>query len=584
MRIRIAVPEEHVDPTVIDAALEAVTRLDESMIRQGQSATSHELIARGAEWRPEPPGDEHFDHGGTIESRGWGDCDDWAPLHAGSLRASGEDPGAIARVISSGPNTYHAIVERSDGSLEDPSAMAGMQGSTVVGGAGMAVWACDPHDGRIYTGSLAPTVGPLAVHCGGAFAIRGAMLPDGPYYEARADMPLSGSPLCAVRSSLRGRARVVKGRHVRGERIMGAVPYALACVGHGRTPIAALDRAITGAILCGDAAELTTALDRYKLLAMQAAMAGHSPGEVRAMLVDQITHDVHAKAAATGTHPEVHTRALAEELAGAGYPIHKVSGFFDDIGKIASGVVSSVSSAVNAVAKVASQVPWGDIVHDVQAAVSVVPGLGTAVSDVVAAAETAYDSAAALLKGDPLEAAVDAAYNFALASVPGADALRPILDPIKTTLMNIVDKKEPVESAILDGILAAVPDSPSFGSLTPRSVTSSIAHLLVGHLGVKKTPGHTPSSTPSRAAKPVHPVPRIRPPVPVLAPPTGRRPAPPVMHPLAKAVLASKPPGVAHAAVHADAASLPGTPGAPPGATHWTCMPVPGGQWACRWI
>src|SRR5208282_6915953 len=126
MRIRIAVPEEHVDPSVIDAALEAVTRLDESMIRKGQSMTSHDLVDAGAVWKPEPPGDEHFDHGGTIAARGWGDCDDWAPLHAATLRANGDDPGARAIIVPSGKHNWHAIVKRSDGSTDDPSADAGM--------------------------------------------------------------------------------------------------------------------------------------------------------------------------------------------------------------------------------------------------------------------------------------------------------------------------------------------------------------------------------------------------------------------------------------------------------------------------
>ena len=63
MRIRVSVPEEHVSPTVVNAALEAVTRLDEQLIRSGQSPTASQLIANGAKWRPEPPGDECFDHG-----------------------------------------------------------------------------------------------------------------------------------------------------------------------------------------------------------------------------------------------------------------------------------------------------------------------------------------------------------------------------------------------------------------------------------------------------------------------------------------------------------------------------------------
>ena len=89
MRIRVAVPDQHVDPHVINAALETVTRLDESMIRQGTSPTSDALVQAGAIWHPEPPGDEHFDHGGTIAARGAGDCDDWAPLDAATRRLRG---------------------------------------------------------------------------------------------------------------------------------------------------------------------------------------------------------------------------------------------------------------------------------------------------------------------------------------------------------------------------------------------------------------------------------------------------------------------------------------------------------------
>lgn len=128
MRIAIAVPEAHVTAPVLNGALEAVTRLNEQLIRSGASPTSRQLIAQGAEWRPEPPGAERFDHGALIASRGHGDCDDWAPLHAATLRATGEDPGAKAIVRKSGEKRWHAIVQRTDGSIEDPSLAAGMPG------------------------------------------------------------------------------------------------------------------------------------------------------------------------------------------------------------------------------------------------------------------------------------------------------------------------------------------------------------------------------------------------------------------------------------------------------------------------
>src|SRR5512147_821950 len=139
MRINVAIPEAHVKKPVLDAALEAVTRLNEDLIKNGQSPTSHELIARGARWQPEKPGDEHFDNGSIISARGHGDCDDWAPLHAATLRVTGADPGARAIVRKSGEKRWHAIVQRSNGTIDDPSLAAGMPGPGMRGVLGGAV-------------------------------------------------------------------------------------------------------------------------------------------------------------------------------------------------------------------------------------------------------------------------------------------------------------------------------------------------------------------------------------------------------------------------------------------------------------
>ena len=137
MRIQIAVPEDSVTKPVLDGALEAVTRLNEQLLRDGKTPTDEQLIAQGARWKPEPPGQEHFDHGAAIASRGWGDCDDWAPLRAARLRVTGEDPGAIAEVRKTGLKRWHATVTRSDGSEDDPSLDAGMPGpGRRVGGHG----------------------------------------------------------------------------------------------------------------------------------------------------------------------------------------------------------------------------------------------------------------------------------------------------------------------------------------------------------------------------------------------------------------------------------------------------------------
>lgn len=128
MHVRVAIPEHFVSPDTLEPALESTTRVNEHLIRSGAVPLATTAIASGVRWRPEPPGDESFDHGQLVWGRGWGDCDDLAPWHAASLRVTGEDPGARAIVVPSGPETWHALVERSDGRIEDPSLAAGMPG------------------------------------------------------------------------------------------------------------------------------------------------------------------------------------------------------------------------------------------------------------------------------------------------------------------------------------------------------------------------------------------------------------------------------------------------------------------------
>lgn len=174
MRINVAIPETHVDAPPLDAALEAVTRLNETMLHNGEVPTAREAIhEHGVKWRPEPPGDEHFDHALTVHQRGHGDCDDLAPWHAASLRHTGEDPGATAVVTKSGPQRWHAIVKRSDGSIDDPSREAGMGAPRGVAGAWLPMMVRGTSD------------------VSGAYAVRPqiAIRPVRGAFQARADMP-----------------------------------------------------------------------------------------------------------------------------------------------------------------------------------------------------------------------------------------------------------------------------------------------------------------------------------------------------------------------------------------------------------
>jgi hypothetical protein len=185
MRINVAIPESHVNAHVLNAALEPVTRLNEAMIRAGEVPSFDRALKNGwVQWRPEPPGGEHFDHAKVVIGRRWGDCDDLAPWHAGALRASGADPGAKAIVKKSGPHTWHAVVLRSDGMIEDPSARAGMPraGQRVAQGATLPRMSPLPPRGSSVVGG----------HDVGAYVYRPEIAIRKVYdhaYQARVDVP-----------------------------------------------------------------------------------------------------------------------------------------------------------------------------------------------------------------------------------------------------------------------------------------------------------------------------------------------------------------------------------------------------------
>lgn len=163
MRIRLAIPDRHVSAPVLDAALEATTRAARAQMDAGDAPTFSEMLSQGVRWAPERFSDgEHFDLPSIVGARGYGDCDDLAPALAAELRAY--DPGAKARVIPSGPNRWHAIVQMSDGTLLDPSRMAGMRSRASVHGAitrpmalaGESAIAIMPHRGQWWARTDAP--------------------------------------------------------------------------------------------------------------------------------------------------------------------------------------------------------------------------------------------------------------------------------------------------------------------------------------------------------------------------------------------------------------------------------------------
>lgn len=245
MRVNVAIPEAHVTKPVLDAALESVTRLNEQLLREGKTPTFQEALKKGIQWKPEPPGQEHFDHAGIVAHRGHGDCDDLAPWEAASLRITGTDPGAKAVVVRSGPSMWHAIVERSDGSHADPSKAAGML----------------RHHG--YHGATLPKMAQSSAVVGGHFEPRPslALRPFPRGFQARVDVPWY-SP-----------------GGVSGEE-MTPTDYAMTSLHSAPVPAQALVGACCGAIELAEAAGYANPEHLERLAAVADACQGCPPDEL----------------------------------------------------------------------------------------------------------------------------------------------------------------------------------------------------------------------------------------------------------------------------------------------------------------
>lgn len=225
MRVNVAIPETHVSAPVLDAALEAVTRLNEALIKSGAAPTFKEALPH-VRWKPEPPGAEHFDNAAIVSARGWGDCDDLAPHHAASLRLSGEDPGAKAIVVPSGPQRWHAVVKRSNGTIDDPSIAAGM----------------GQHNGHAIAGAALPMMCEPAVTVSGVYVLRPqvAIRPTPNGWQARTDLPWNWRDTLGKDFSMSALHQAPVAATALNGALDGAIELAEAC--HGAADEEHLDR------------------------------------------------------------------------------------------------------------------------------------------------------------------------------------------------------------------------------------------------------------------------------------------------------------------------------------------------------
>lgn len=103
------------------AALEGLTRVNVGLMQQQPLPPLYEA---GVKYKDEPR--DIWRHAVDVAGEKWGDCEDLSAYRAAELRVSGEDPAAAVHVYKSGSSRYHAVVQRGDGSIEDPSRALGM--------------------------------------------------------------------------------------------------------------------------------------------------------------------------------------------------------------------------------------------------------------------------------------------------------------------------------------------------------------------------------------------------------------------------------------------------------------------------
>lgn len=97
----------------------AAWRLYPHMPRLYQSGTRYQRELSGTR--------EHWKSYPVILKTKRADCDDLSAARVGELIAFGEDPGAKVHIYRTSPKTLHAVVLRSDGTIEDPSRILGMR-------------------------------------------------------------------------------------------------------------------------------------------------------------------------------------------------------------------------------------------------------------------------------------------------------------------------------------------------------------------------------------------------------------------------------------------------------------------------
>jgi len=95
----------------------------DACVRDLQREARRPLYASGVRYRRNDPG-ERWQLPSETATRGGGDCEDLASWRCAELRLGGESCRVV--VQRTGPRVLHAVVERANGKIEDPSRRLGM--------------------------------------------------------------------------------------------------------------------------------------------------------------------------------------------------------------------------------------------------------------------------------------------------------------------------------------------------------------------------------------------------------------------------------------------------------------------------
>jgi hypothetical protein len=122
LHVRINVPPI---PEAIEAVAEGLVRLNVALMRfaDARGVTLPPLYESGIVYRREPHGQEWWesaDDVAGIATKRSGDCEDLASYRAAELRYWDGEVARV-RIIRNARGNFHAVVEREDGTLEDPS-------------------------------------------------------------------------------------------------------------------------------------------------------------------------------------------------------------------------------------------------------------------------------------------------------------------------------------------------------------------------------------------------------------------------------------------------------------------------------